>query len=198
MGRVYREPADTFFSLDETSTLCVRPPVLGISTINYLNLTGDGSLVDSNMNGNYSASLVDFYNLVTSAYDVYTILTTISDNGSFNQTDYGAIPTGTITNGLKFFIYNANFNLTIPLLRGKGFTKNHEWFEFTTDASISTFAGTSQTLKVAFNVLKDYGLPLRLNPGDKFIVRLNDNFTGLVSQTVTLLGTQQLSPSQFA
>jgi len=37
----------------------------------------------------------------------------------------------------------------------------------------------------------DYGMHFRLNPGDKFIIRLQDNFTGLIGHTFGLRGIKQ-------
>lgn len=36
--------------------------------------------------------------------------------------------------------------------------------------------------------MMDYGKPINMNAGDRFIVRLNDDFTGLVSHTFGLRG----------
>ena len=191
MGRAYREPADSLFSLDETNTLAVRSPIIGIPTQKYFTLAGDGLISGTYIaNGNY-ATPTDFYYLSDSTYDVKSILITITDNANFNQEDYGGLAAGTVVNGVKFFLYNSDINVEIPLLSGKAFFKNYHWFEATSESGLTTFVGTAQTLRMVFNMENDYGTSIRMFKGWKFIARLNDNFTGLVSQTFGIRGIKQ-------
>ena len=151
----------------------------------FLTTAGNGTGV-YNHSVNYSAAPTDIFYIATSQYDVATFLIVISDNANFNQADYGAIAGG-LTNGVKVFIQPAG-QAEIPLLSGIAFKHNYEWLAITEHTNLSSFAGLAQTLTVAFDITFDYGKPINMNVGDKFIVRLNDDFSGLVSHTFGLRG----------
>ncbi|MFA6213434.1 MAG: hypothetical protein WC714_28615 [Candidatus Obscuribacterales bacterium] len=139
-----------------------------------------------NLNGNYSASPLDIYYEATSHYDLYSLLVVISDNANFNQADYGAI-VGGLTNGVSFFIKPSGLP-EIPLLSGVSVKHNYEWLTLNHDFVLTSFAGLAQTATISFEITEDYGKPINMSSGDRFIVRLNDDFTGLVSHTFGLRG----------
>ena len=180
----YRQPR-----CDEQGNLCVIPPVAGLPVQKWLTASGDG-LGNFNLNGAY-ASPTDFYYQATTIYDIYSILVAITDATTFNYNDYGGIAAGGVTNGTKLFFRPAALGADIPLLSGAAIKFNYEWFQLTADTGLTSFAGTPQTLKVVFNLANDYGQPFHMSPGDKFIVRLQDNFTGLLGHTFGLRGIQQ-------
>ena len=153
----------------------------------FLTTAGNGTGV-YNHNVNYAATPTDIFYTATAVYDIYTFLVVISDNANFNQTDYGAIAGG-LTNGVKVFIQPAG-QAEIPLLSGVAFKQNYEWLGITEHTQISSFAGLSQTLTIGFDINIDYGKPINMNVGDKFIVRLNDDFSTLVSHTFGLRGVK--------
>ena len=169
---------------DVESNLCIVPSVLGRPTQFFLTATGDG-LGTYNLIGNYSAAPTDFYYQATTNYYIQTLLIIISDNANFNQTDYGA--RAALTNGVKIFI-KPNGLAEIPLLSGIAFKQNFEWHTVTPEVRLTSFAGLAQTLSIDFDLVVDYGMPIMLSPGDRFIIRLNDDFTTLVSHTFGLRG----------
>lgn len=152
-------------------------------------ITSDGtSTGNRNMNGDYSAAATDFYFTATADFDIYSVLVAITDNANFNYADYGGITSGVITNGVKFFVHPVAAGIDVPLLAGLALTHNYDWLSVSADVLLTTFAGTSQTLSIEVDVTRKYGRPLSIATGDKFIVRLHDNFTGLVNHTVHLRG----------
>jgi hypothetical protein len=171
---------------DQEGNPCSVPSIIGRPTQFFLTSSGDGQ-GPYNLNGDYSASPTDFYYQTTSTYYIQTLLVTISDSTTFNQTDYGGISTGTIINGVKVFIKPSGLS-EIPLLSGVAFKYNYEWLQVTPDTILTQFSGTPQTLTINFDITHEYGMPIMLNTGDRFIIRLNDNFTGLVSHTFGLRG----------
>lgn len=170
---------------DPEGNPCSVPSVIGRPTQFFITATGDGQGA-YNLIGDYSASPADFYYQATTNYYVQTLLISISDNANFTQSDYGAIAGG-LTNGVKLFI-KPNGLSEIPLLSGIAFKKNYEWLSVTPHASLTTFNGLAQTLSVNFDVTDEYGMPITLNVGDRFIIRLNDNFSTLVAHTFGLRG----------
>lgn len=171
---------------DFEHNLCTVPSVQGRPTQFFLTASGNGQGV-FNLNGDYSAAPTDFYYQATSTYYIHSLLVSISDSAGFNQTDYGAITSGTVVNGVKMFI-KPNGLAEIPLLSGIGFKYNYEWLQVTPHTILTQFSGLPETLSVDFDIVADYGMPITMNVGDRFIIRLNDNFTGLVNHTFGLRG----------
>ncbi len=160
---------------------------VGLPVQKWLTQSGDG-LGAFQVTGNY-ATPTDFYYQAVYPYDIDSILIAITDTVTFNYNDYGGIAAGTVTNGVKFFYYSAKLNAEVALLSAVAVKSNYEWFQLTADAGLTAFAGTPQTLRVVFNLRSDYGIPFHLAVGDKFIIRVQDNFTGLIGHTFGLRGT---------
>ena len=171
---------------DDYGNLCASPIENGLPTQFFLTGNGNGTGT-VNLAQDFSAAPFDAYYLATVRYDIYTLAITISDNANFNQVDFGAIAGG-LTNGVKFF---ARVGVTdIPLLSTslRPIKKNYEWLAITPHTILTTFAGTSQTLTVDFNVMDEYGKPFTLLPDQRLICRLNDNLSTLVDFTVGVRG----------
>lgn len=171
---------------DSEHNICVVSSIIGRPTQFFLTASGNGQGT-YNLNGDYSSAPTDFYYQATSKYYIQTLLISISDTTNFNQTDYGGIASGTITNGVKLFI-KPNGLSEIPLLSGVAFKYNYEWLQVTPHTLLTQFAGTPQTLSINFDITTDYGMPITMDIGDRFIIRLNDNFTGLINHTFGLRG----------
>ena len=172
---------------DDEGNLCVVPPSSGQPFRFFLTAAGDGTGA-KNLNGNY-ATPTDFFYMADSRYEIYSLIIAISDATTFNQTDYGGIAIGTITNGVQLFLGFASGG-EVPILISTPLKFNYEWYEVASEARLTTFSGTPQTLHIVVDLPRLFGRPLTMDPGDKVIVRLNDNFTGLVSHTFRLHGTK--------
>ena len=157
----------------------------GIPRRKWLTAVGDGTGT-FNLIGDYSAAPQDFYYLATTKFDIKSLLICISDNLQFNQVDYGAIPGG-LTNGVGFF-YKPFDGAEIRLINTVNIKQNFEWQAIVEHVALTQYAGLPQTLQIDLDILDEFGLPLNLRAADKLIVRLNDNFTGLVSHTFGIKG----------
>ena len=175
---------------DKYGNLCVVPPTSGLPTQKFLTTTGVSTGI-FNINQDYSLTQTDVYYLADDTYALHSVLATISDNAKFLQSDYGAIAGG-LTNGIELFLYSAALDFEIPLMSGAKIKANYDWLAFAADTRLTSFEGNPQTLAINFNLTEHYGVPLVMEAGDKFIVRLNDNFSTLVSQTFGLRGTKPL------
>ena len=191
-GNIGKDDEGPFRSVrtDDEGNLCTVPSYAGLPYQFFL--TADGLQSTSHdLIGDYSVTSDDFYYTATTRYDIYTVLISISDNANFNLGDYGAIASG-LTNGVKFYIKLEDGVTELPLL-GTGFNPiktNGDWFTLTPDCLLTTFAGLSQSLTIDINLVKQYGKPLSLDPGQTFLIRLNDNFSTLVHHTFGLRGTK--------
>jgi hypothetical protein len=164
---------------------------LGLPVQHFLTLTGSGLPAERNLNGDYSAADTDAYWEVPAGvtYDAYSVMIVITDNASFNQTDFGAITAGTVVNGIRQYI-RMDGGVYTPLLSGYAISANYHWFSMAHDIVLTTFAGSGQTLSINVDLVKSFGGPLHLQTGWRYVYRMHDNFTGLISQTVTLRGKQ--------
>lgn len=169
------------------SSLPVTPTYYGgLPLTKFLTAAGDGS-GPYNLVGNYATTPTDFTYLATGVYEVHTVLITISDNAAFNQLDFGAGPA--LTNGIGMYMHLLNNPAPTPLLGGFKIKTNNDCLLITGHATKTDFNGSSQTLAVSFNMEADFGCALAMKPGDRFIIRLNDNMTNLISFSVGLRGT---------
>ncbi|MGR9051377.1 MAG: hypothetical protein ACU84J_01885 [Gammaproteobacteria bacterium] len=146
-----------------------------------------------NLNGDYSSGPADFYVEFLDDFYAYSILVNISDDDKFVQEGYGALAAGVVANGVKFFITGPGGVPEIPLLSGIAITKNYHWSLLTPDIQLINYEDTlkaARTLLVEFNMLKEYGTYLRAEKGQRLMVRLNDNFSGLIAHTFGVRGIQ--------
>jgi len=58
------------------------------------------------------------------------------------------------------------------------------------DYHVIAWAGTPQTSIAEILAVQSYGCPLSFKAGDRFIIRLNDNFTGLLNHTFLICGKE--------
>lgn len=159
----------------------------GVPYTKFLTIDGTGT-GGNDFIGDYSTTIGTIFYQPPSAnkYYINSVLVQISDTSAFNQQDYAA---GTaLTNGVTFWIEENGTQTQI--LSGTTFKTNLDWYSLTPHITLTSFSGTNQTLVIDFTVNDDFGLPLCLNGNTnmKFIVKLHDNFTGLVSQKFSLHG----------
>jgi len=173
------------FRCDEDGNTCVVPPLSGRPVGYFLTSAGDGT-GDFNLLGNYAAATTDFYYLATTRYRIYTVQICISDASSMNQIDYGAIASG-LTNGITLWIRLAS-GVEIPLLGGMVVKNNQHFLNLTRHIVLTQFPGVPQSFVVSFPLWEDHGMPITLEVGDRFIARLHDDYTPLVSHTFLLRG----------
>jgi len=170
------------------SSRVINPSVPGLPLSKFLTSAGDGTGTN-NLIGNYSSVSTDFYYQppLTNKFYVETVQIQLSDNASFNQTDYGAIAGG-LTNGITLWL--SKNGTETPLQSGFVIKHNNDWLATTPYSTLTTFAGSSQTLIIQFKLRQDYGVPLLLDgaQSDKFILRLNDNFSTLVAHRCIIRG----------
>lgn len=113
-------------------------------------------------------------------WGVTNVVSAISDNANFNQTDFGAIPAG-LTNGLALMLRSNGSD--VDLYAGFRVKQNFDWFGIPAECSLTTWAGTSQTLAVDFNIFSDSGQYVILDgdQGQELVVIVQDDLTSLVA-----------------
>jgi hypothetical protein len=174
--------------LDTFGNLCVRPPFDGLPFRRFLTNDGTGNTGIFNLIGNYSAAPTDFYYQPPDDFNIFSLRITISGS-SLRRDDYGSINNG-LTNGIQFWLRNL-VNEEARLIHHENIKNNQDWLVVGTDSRVSNFSGNDQVLIIDFNVIDLFGMAFMIPKNYKFIVRLNDNFTGLTNHTYSLRGILQ-------
>lgn len=161
----------------------------GVPYTKTLSTNGDGTGT-YNIVGDYSGAPTDFYYQapVGVKYYLNAVTVTITDTSKFNVDGFGGL--AALTNGIEM-IYS-DLGVEHVLLGGRQIKTNGEWPVVTPYVKLIPFANLSgaDLLSVTFKLKELYEIPLILS-GDhdrKFIVRVNDDFTGLVTHQYVLHG----------
>lgn len=185
---VARDDADVFDAFEKIKDIRIYKPNPLIDAELPMRLDGTGTI---NANGDYSAAPVQFY--VTNPYpDKKIHLTRLlvlvqEDAGSIDSDTYG---NGLIlTNGIKGFFYDAELDTNIYETDPELVVfKNPDWGAFAgVDVDIQNYGNGADALLVRITFTK-MGGEIILNPGDKFGVVLEDNFSGLARQVFNCQG----------
>jgi hypothetical protein len=159
---------------DDFGNLCTIPPYNGFPSQEFLTSSGASSgTINNNLNFTVAT---DIFHLALSEFRIYSLVMTLSTPTKINQTDYGSI-SGGLTNGINYY-YKPN-GLAEQKLNNHTIKTNDDYCILTPEFKITQFEGTAQTISILLDIRKLFGVPLVLKTGDKFIVRLQDNFTSL-------------------
>lgn len=150
----------------------------------FLDTVGDGS--GSSLQ-NVDGSITPVVFKVTAAADevllIDRMLVDLADTGSLDSGAYGN--NIVLTTGIEFGVIRAD--ATEEAMTDQHTVKtNADWVAFCHDVDPLTFGLGDEVLTVRYTFAKD-GAPVKLNPGDSFFMRINDDLTGL-SEHHTRLG----------
>lgn len=172
---------------DSFGNLSVIPPYNGFPSQEFLTTTGASSgTINNNLNFTVAT---DIFHLATAEFRIYSLVMTLSTSVKINQADYGSIAGG-LTNGINYYYKAAS--LAEQKLNNHVIKTNDDYCILTPDFKITQFEGTAQTISILLDIRKLFGSPLVLNTGDKFIVRLQDNFTSLLHHTFCINGIKMV------
>jgi hypothetical protein len=152
----------------------------------HLDTNGDGTgTLNANVNG---TTPVEFYIEAADndVLELHRIIIHIADNGSIQPHTYGAL--AALTNGVKVTVVDADDNV----LQGGVITvkANAEWGRVCFDVEIQDRgAGSDGYVNVRWTFAKA-GVPLRLRDGEKFVVTIQDDLTGLLEHYFMVQGVR--------
>jgi len=161
--------------------------VKGLHLSRYLDTDGDGTGT-KNATGNYSGAVEEFY--ITPAagerFDIARLIVNIEDTGGGTVQEYGNIGTA-LSNGIEVYVENEHgtkmFDITddVPIL------SNGDWARLCHDVVwLDKGSGNDHiTARLSFNKFAD---EIHLEAGQKFIVTVNDDLTGLVAHYFKVQG----------
>lgn len=189
--RLYFVQLDNF-TTGVTNTLAY-PQTPGPPIPFFLTSVGDGTGA-INLNQNHAGSATPvFFTVSTGVYYIYTVIVNVTGLSAFDYNGFGSI-TGGVTNGLTFS-YTPSGGVAVPLLTATALKQNYQFFATASHVALTSFAATTatppttpQTIACSFNLFADNGVPLTLNPGDKFSCVLHDDFSSLLNLSIVIQG----------
>lgn len=139
--------------------------------------------VTTDFTGNYAGSPIEpqYVNpaILGKDFYVYQFTVKILDNGGFSINDYGNI--AALANGVEVF-YEDEGGREISITGGMPILTNLDW-DLSSGSGLTylSFGAGPNACNIIWTVKDVSGAPgLRITPGRRFFVRLNDNFSGLV------------------
>ncbi len=156
----------------------------GIYFSRFLDTNGDGT---GTKNAIGDQAGIDFFITpdIGTYLDVARLIVQITDVGNMKPANYGNL--AELTNGIQLLKIAAD-GIETDYTDGFVIKTNGQWARYCFDAILSISGGVEQNyVDVRWTFTKG-GAELMLLAGDKFIVRLDDNFTGLIGHTFVAQG----------
>ena len=154
----------------------------------YLDTNGDGTGT-KNANGNYAGAVEEFY-IEAQAGESLTLtsmLVAIEDTGGGTVQEYGNIGSA-LTNGIAVTVENEHGTVLMDLTDAVPVTTNAHWAQLCYDVNWLDKGSGNDMIAVRWTFAKS-GQPIKLEEGQRLIVSVNDNLTGLVSHYFLVQGT---------
>ena len=157
----------------------------------FLDTDGDGTGTTSAV-GNYSSAADDFYVQAPAnyTYHIERMIVSIEDTSGMIAGGYG--DTGAaLTNGISLLI--AEGATTLQNLTPAPIKTNAQWGVYCYDVDIKEWGTTptNELLLVRWTFSKS-GKPISLRSGQKLVIRVNDDLTGLLSHRFLVQGHKEL------
>ena len=149
----------------------------------HLTLASD--LSTREMSSDYSGGEVEFSltNTTTSKLNISRFIHSLRDNGSMDGGEYGAIGAA-LTNGINL---KYTHNGTVISLTDFPIKENFDWVVECYDTEIVSFSGGNDLLKVRWTFQKS-GVGVILDPGERFIMTLHDDFSSVIEMQAVVQG----------
>ena len=159
-----------------------------------LDTVGDGTgTIEAT--GNYSAAVEEFFiqPAATEVIRLSRLLISVEDSGNFDAAKYG---NGiTLSNGIKVICYNGETDTESSHTGQLSVMHNADWGSYCYDVDVKTWGIGNEVLLARWTFQKSgQYLRLRGSVGDKFIIRLEDDFTDLVEHKFIVQGYYEEGP----
>lgn len=165
----------------------------GIGTIDEFSFLTENGVIGGNVNanGDYSSTPVNFvfecpaikYGRRVERVNIARMIIHYEDTGAFDADKYGN--NITITNGVE--IRQEKIGYTIDMTAGRPVQTNAHWEEMTRQTHLSEYGTGNNFLTIEWN-FEEGGREVLLIPGEKIVVFLSDDFSGLVEQLFKIQG----------
>jgi hypothetical protein len=153
-------------------------------------LSADGTgLGQTNFNGDYSATPMIAH--ITpdpgTTLRLYRMIVNVTDSNGMTQNEYGDLK-DSLTNGIQVQVKDDSGVIT-DLTGGIPIKTNGAWGNFSYDVNVINWGAGPESLLVRWSFFLS-GTPIRLDGehNERFEVILNDDFTGLTTQSFVVQG----------
>lgn len=153
----------------------------------YASTNGDGTGTVSAI-GDYSGSPVTRFYVEPPAgqsYSITRLLWSCEDTG-MSAAEYGGIAALTI--GVKIYTENSAGDLMANLTE-ESIKSNGDWSKTCYDLNLTSYGAGNEVMTARWTFTK-MGTSIKLQSGQKIVVELADNFTGLVDHKFLFQGTR--------
>lgn len=153
----------------------------------YLDTNGDGTGT-KNANGNYSGAVEEFY-IEAQAGDsikIARMIVSLEDTAVMQAEEYGNFGSA-LTNGITIKVLDEDDNVISDLTNGVPIKTNAQWGALCYDVDKKAWGAGDELLLVRWTFTKA-GDFWHLEPGQRLVVYLNDDFSGLVNQYFMVQG----------
>lgn len=156
----------------------------------FADTTGDGSGT-RNAIGNYSAAglgATDFIFIrdIETTVHLYRLVTQIEVAANVAADIYG--DQVALTNGIRVLKLDADGNVDRDYTNGESIKTNAWWARYCFDVNYVTFPGGGNNYIDVRWTFSRGGAPIKLRKGESFVLRLNDDFSGLLGHFFQLQG----------
>jgi len=152
----------------------------------YLDTNGDGT-GEKNAIGDYSgAGLTWFYYESTGYAEIHRMIISYEDGPGMRAERYASLPAA-LPVGIFVKQIDSDLSEMLDLTDNEPITANAEWGELCYDIELKSY-GPGNEFILARWTFGQSGSPLALDQGQKLVVVLNDDFTGLVSHRFMVQG----------
>ncbi len=158
------------------------------SIYRYLDTNGDGTGTKSAI-GNY-ASPTDFYFEAQRVTELHRILISVEDTQGMQAEEYGNLGAA-LSNGYVIEAKDASDNVLQDYCDGVAVTTNANLGRICYDLDLKSWGAGNELLLARFTFTRS-GNPVILSAGQKLVVTLNDDFTGLLSHYFMLQGFENV------
>jgi len=164
-------------------------PVIESDLYRFLDTNGDGTGT-KDAQGNYSGGATDFFIQppIGEIYDLDRVIIQIEDSGSLDAGSYG---NGiSLSNGITVTKQDSAGNVLIDLLDGVNVFTNGDWARYNYDLASTDFGSGANYLHIRWSFNKT-GSGIILQNQEKFVITLNDNFSGLNGHYFMMQGNKK-------
>jgi hypothetical protein len=140
-----------------------------------------------NANGDYSSTATEFsYTAANHRVSLRTLTITVTDLGAFRQDYYGVV--STITNGVRVLIKDEDSTVQ-DLTNGTPVRSLSGWASFASRQLDLPLGPGDGTVHINWNFSNTFGADVILGVGQRFVIELNDDFSGLSNHFFLLSGS---------
>lgn len=151
----------------------------------HFRLDGTGTI---NATGDYSVTPAKFYFPVERRLFIHHMTIFIQDTGTMDTNGYGNKLA--ITNGITIDVEDENGNIQLEVMEGHNVKQNAEWANYAESITHYSFGAGDEVLVAHMEFLAQWGAPLELNRGQRLVINLNDDFTGLNQHEFHAMGVR--------